>query len=94
MSFDLQGRTSGAWKDWDLFSRHAEQETRTLGESRIARPSQSRVLGISQSAWGAICTRAFSAVDWDAVLLAGVMLACFMGGVAAAGFVLLQGVGR
>lgn len=94
MSFDLQGRTSGAWKDWDLFSRHAEQETRTLGESRIARPSQSRVLGISQSAWGAICTRAFSAVDWDAVLLAGVMLACFASGMTVAGLILLGTVGK
>lgn len=73
-----------------LWNPPCEQQkpARTLGESSIARWAKSKVFDLAQSPFGKRIERVLSSANWDAVLLVLIIVASFMAGMAAAGYVI------
>lgn len=91
--FDPHGRASLAFSRWSPL-RHSQDRPRTLCERRIACFQNSRLCDYVRIQVIPLATVCVRAINWDAVMLAGVMAACFAGGMTVAGLVLLGKVGR
>lgn len=77
-----------------ILLRHSQDRPRTLCESMIAWFRNSRLcdyLRLQVIPLATVCVRA---INWDSVMIAGAMAACFMAGMTVAGLILLGQVGK
>lgn len=93
MNFDRGARVTDQWALWNS-QRASQQPARTLCESRIAWLRKSVVRRFSHSRFATEAQRAFSLVNWTAVMIVCWIFAAFVSGLCVAGFALLERVCR